>query len=438
MDYLTKIRAAVQNAGSKGFFHLFSANIATSLLAFGSQLLVIKFLTPAEMADIKTMQSFVGVAVVIAGFGFNAAVLKLCSEQRPDAERAAIFWRSLRYTFLPIVLVLIAMAIAAQLGLFSPSARVNSWMLVFMLSVPATALASVLMMYLQARKRIKLMAAMQTAIRIGGVTVIVISTYFYGFGGFVIAGSAVAIAALVPLIKTVRGDIVGLKEKTHHPYPEIWYYARWSLSGNLVTTIISYLDILMLNYFISDRVGLGYYSIATIFILGLNQVTTTVQAIATPYFSEYSRDETQFMRVLRKYQKMLIAVAFGLTAVSMIAVPWLIVMLYGDSYAPAGDYFRILAIKYFLWSCYALLGIAIWGIGKMKFSFYSVLASLLISSVVSYFLIMQRGLPGAAIAQVVSYLLNLIIVVVVAKLALNSHFRTLAANTITSERRGEK
>ncbi len=419
------IKSAFRNASAKGFFHLLTANLAIGLLAFGSQLLVIKFLSPAEMADIKTMQSFVGIAVVIAGFGLNTAVLKMCSEQRTDAGRAEILWQSLRYTFLPIVLVLMAMAIAAKFGFFSPAPTVNRWMYLFMFSVPATALGSILMMYLQARKRIKLMAVMQTVIRVGGLTVVVLSAYLYGFGGFVVASTIVAFAALMPLIKIVRSDLTGLKAVATAKHPEIWHYARWSLAGNLAAAIISYLDILMLNYLIEDRVGLGYYSIATIFVLGLNQVTTTVQAIATPYFSEYSNDKSQFMRVLKKYQKMLVALALGLTIAAVLVVPSLIVMLYGESYAPAGEYFRILAIKYFLWSCYALPGVAILGIGKMKFSFYSVLVSLVISTALSYTFILQSGLQGAAFAQVVSYLVILIIVVLMTRVVLRNHFRQI-------------
>lgn len=425
------VRAAIRNASAKGFFHLLTANLAIGLLAFGSQLLVIKFLSPSEMADIKTMQSFIGIAAVIAGFGLNTAVLKMCSEQRTDAERSEILRQSLRYTLVPITAVLTLMAVAAKLGLFSPAPLVNRWMYVIMFSVPATALGSILMVYLQARKRIKLMAVMQTTIRIGGLAVIVLATNLYGFAGFVIASTIVAFAALLPLIKIVRGDLTGLKSRIERKYPEIWYYARWSLAGNLVATIISFLDILMLNYFIDDRVGLGYYSIATIFVLGLNQVTTTVQSIATPYFSEYSSDKSQFMRVLGKYQRLLVILALTLTVIAILIVPGLIVMLYGESYAPAGEYFQILAIKYFFWSCYALLGVAILGVGKMKFSFYSVMVSLVVSTALSYTFILQYGLKGAASAQAVSYLIIMIIVVLMTRVVLRNHFREVDSANAT-------
>ncbi len=429
MPITETVKSAIRNASAKGFFHLLTANLAIGLLAFGSQLLVIKFLSPSEMADIKTLQSFVGIAAVIAGFGLNTSVLKMCSEQRPDDERSEILRQSLRYTLTPIAIILIAMAAAAMLGLFSPAPSVNRWMFVFMFSVPSTALGSILMAYLQARKRIRLMAVMQTTIRIGGLAVVVLSAYLFGFGGFVVSSTIVAFATLLPLIKIIRVDLTGMVSRLEKKYAETWYYARWSLAGNLVATIISFLDILMLNYFIDDRVGFGYYSIATIFVLGLNQVTTTVQAIATPYFSEYSRDRSKFMQVLGKYQKLLIILALILTVVAVLIVPRLIVMLYGASYAAAGEYFQILAIKYFIWSCYALLGVAILGIGKMRFSFYSVLVSLVVSTGLSYTLINQYGLKGAAYAQVVSYLIILIVIVLMTRVVLRNHFREVESES---------
>jgi len=114
----------------------------------------------------------------------------------------------------------------------------------------------------------------------------------------------------------------------------------------MVSTIGSYLDIFLLNYFIEDRVGFGYYSIATIFIIGMNYVTMTVQNIAAPYFSEKSGDRVEFVRVLKKYQKQLVILSLVVTVLAIIVVPYIIVMFYGSEYASAGKYFRILALKY--------------------------------------------------------------------------------------------
>lgn len=166
----------------------------------------------------------------------------------------------------------------------------------------------------------------------------------------------------------------------------------------------------MLNYLIKDRASLGYYGLATIFILGLNQITATVQAIATPYFSEKSNDKADFLRVLKKYQKLLVILAMSITTMAVIVIPFFIRYFYGTDYNSAGIYFRILALKYFFWSCYALLGVAILGLGMMRYNFLSVSISVPISLALSCVFISKYGVIGAAIAQASAYFITFIIV----------------------------
>ena len=94
---LDKTLVLLRNVTDKGFFHLLSANVLMGFFAFGSQLLVAKFLTPLELGQIKTMQAILGVATIAAGFGFNTAVLKLCSEARPSNEKYYIFKKNVLY-----------------------------------------------------------------------------------------------------------------------------------------------------------------------------------------------------------------------------------------------------------------------------------------------------------------------------------------------------
>ena len=82
-SYKEKFLVLIKDINKKGFFHLLSAKFLLRFFGFGSQLLVIKFLSATEMGQIKTMQSFISVATLLAGFGFNTAVLKICSEKRP-------------------------------------------------------------------------------------------------------------------------------------------------------------------------------------------------------------------------------------------------------------------------------------------------------------------------------------------------------------------
>lgn len=420
LQLLTDIR-------KKGFFHLLSANVIIGFLGFGSQLLVAKFLTPIELGQIKAIQSFIGVGTILAGFGFNTAVLKLCSEKRSLKERAFIFKQNFYYTVFPIILVLAGLFCLAKLGLLSPDKTINKWLPLYMLVIPALVYTSLIMVYLQALKKIQLMARMQVFIRMFGFIILIPATYFYGLIGFILSTIFIGYIALMPLLNLVKDSFVS-KVKVKELFPQSFFYAKWSAGANVIGTIGQFVDIFMLNYLIKDRVSFGYYGLATIFIIGLNYITSSVQSIATPYFSEKSDDKKEFLRVLKKYEKLMILLALCVSIIAFLIIPPFIEIVYGNSYASAGIYFRILVLKYFFWSCYALLGVAILGLGKIRYNFLSVCISVPISLVLSYSFITSYGVIGAAVAQAIAYFITLIIVLYMTKYVIKIHFVVPATN----------
>lgn len=408
------LAALVLNAANKGVFHLFAANVTIGVLAFGAQLLVVKFLTPAELGYIKTLQSFMAIATLLAGFGFNTAVVKLCSEKNSPGARAYIFRKCFSYSLVPIAATMLFLIAAAQLKWFSPVEEVNAWMPVYMLMVPGFVLAGIAMLYLQATKQIKLMATTQTLTRLFGAGLVVLSTFMLQFPGYVYATVVVNTAALLPLLWMLRNEFRS-QERVPNVLGLGMYYAKWGLVANVVQTIGANLDILLLNYLWSDRADIGLYGVATILLLGLNQITGTIQSIATPYFSEKSDNQQESWRVLKKYQWQLIGVAFLATAAAIIVVPPLVGYIYGAEYSAVGDYFCILSVRYFLWSCYALSAVAMLGAGRMKLYAGAVSISTVVTFVLTFIAIADYGPIGAAFAQVIGGLVALVMVTLMAR-----------------------
>ena len=410
----------MRNISEKGFFHLLSANFFIGFLFFGSQLLVAKFLTPIELGQIKTMQSFISVGNILAGFGLSTAVLKLCSEKRSLQEKAFIFKQNMYYNIIPLLLVLAGFICLAKFEILSPDKSINKWLPFYMMVIPAMIYTSLSMAYLQALKEIQLMAKLQVFLRLLGFIIIVPVTYFYGLAGFVLSTVLIGYLSLIPLLNLVKACFA-VKARVTAVFSQSIFYAKWSVSANAVSTFGHYLDIFMLNYLLKDRVNFGYYSLATIFILGLLYINSTVQSIATPYFSEKSDNKNEFLRVLKKYQKLMILFASVVSIVAFAVVPLFIKAVYGNNYAPAGFIFRILILKYFIFSCYALPGVAILGLGKMRYNFYSVSMSAVISFFLSYFFIKSYGITGAAVAQVISYFITFIIVSFMVRYVIKRH-----------------
>jgi O-antigen/teichoic acid export membrane protein len=411
----------IRDARRKGFFHLLIANALIGLLGFAAQLLVAKVLTPIEIGQIRTMQSFVSLATIIAGLGFNTAVLKLCSEDLSQGEKAYIFRRTLVYSAVPIPIVLAILFVLAKLDVFSPDRTVNSMLPVYMFLIPATVYGLLMMAYLQALKKIQQLAWLQVLVRGIGFTAVVVFSALYGLVGFVIATVAAGTLALIPFWRSVRPRSVA-PTPAGNVLSRSMQIAGWSVSANAVTAIGAYMDIFLLNYLSTDRAELGYYGIATMFIMGLSQSTATVQTIATPYFSEKQTNQSEFMRVLRQYQRLLTALSAGIAAAAALIVPHLITALYGPDYAVAGTFFRILTLKYFLWSCYVLPAQAVLGLGLVRYNFLAASLQVFVSAMCGFYLISTIGTIGAAWAQVVSNAATLVLMLALCTHAVRRHF----------------
>lgn len=431
LQYKLKFSKLIESLRQKGFFHLLSAKFLLRFFGFGSQLLVIKFLTATEMGQIKTMQSFLSVAAILASFGFNTAVLKICSENRPLEEKEYLFKKNMSYTIYSFTTVLIIMFILSFFGVYSPDPAVNWWMPIFMLSLPASALGGVITTYMQALKKIKLMATIQIYFKLAGVISLIALTYFWGLPGFIASSLLISYLGLPIMLRLVLSNL-GPVKKVANAFSTSFYYAKWSVGANAISTIGSHMDIFMLNFLTTDRVSFGYYGVATIFIMAMRQVTDVVKEIASPYFSEKSHDKKEFMRVLRKYEKLMVILALGLTIISVIVVPAFIQFVYGVNFASTGLYFSILAIRFLIGNSYSILGVAVWGVGKVKYNFLSTTLNVPVTIILSYFFITNYGILGAAIAQAVASFVSLFFWVPITKKAIKEHFDELEKKNLNS------
>ena len=432
------MRIYLLRAFQRGFFHLLSANVLLGFLGFGSQLLVVKYLSPVELGQIRTMQSFLAVALVVGSFGFNTAVLKLCSENRPTHERAYIFKKNFLYSLVPTTGVLLGLFVCARLNLLSPDPAISRLLPFYMFLLPASSAASMSLVYLQSQKRIQLLASVQAGIRIFGFVLLIVLTAYLGIHGYILASLAGAYLSLVPLYWIVR-DVFPARVPAVDVLSISKPYALWSVAANGVLSIGQYIDIFLLNFLVSDRALLGYYGLATLFILGANYVTSTVQDITTPYFSESSHDGQLFVRMMRKYQGLLVFLSAAVACILFFLVPWIIDRVYGPPYAEASLIFRILTFKYFLWSSYAVIGVALLGLGKIQYNFLVVAISVPISAAITFAMTKLYSVHGTALAQVLAQIVSLGLTLFVGERVIRRQFHLSflsSTGSISKHRRG--
>jgi len=312
--------------------------------------------------------------------------------------------------------------------MISPDGNINTLQPYFMLAIPAGVLLSLLTSYLVAIKQVKKMAASQIVFRLISIAFIIGFTWHYGIKGFVL-GSVVSGYVFLPILLRYIKEVITTSRQKSAMVPgfyELFYYARWGFFSLFVHRLTYYMDILLLNYLITDRAGFGYYSIATIFLIPIHEITRSIRFISLPYLSEKKNDENEFMRAINKYRRLMLLQAIGVVIAAWIIVPLIVYLFYGEKYADVSTYFRILVVGYIFHSYMALLPTALISLGMLKYNFYSAVIYFPILFLLNYLMITYYGIIGAAIAQVLASIVIMLVIINVSNRAIKYHFDQLS------------
>jgi O-antigen/teichoic acid export membrane protein len=407
----------------KGLFSLLSANFLTQFLGFGTALLVAKFLTPVELGEIKILQNYANLFGIIAAFGLNTAILKFCAENREEQEKEFILRFSVMSSLVTTLVALLLLATLALTGVIISSQYLAFWLLIYAITIPFSTLTGFFMVYLQALKKINEMAKAQAIIRVQFFIVIVVSTWLWGFKGFIFATIFAYFAGLIPLLKQVGLNfLVAVRGKVPVGFANIVVF---SALGGGVSALSQYGDIFILDHFGTDRANIGYYSLALTFTLAASQITGTVQSIVTPYFSEHSQDETWTRSQMMRNQVRMSALSLGVASI-MYGLAWVLVQVFfGQAYQSTLTYLAILLVKYVVWSSYSIIGGAFVGLGLIRYGFVLAILTTPITLFLSYKMLEIYGVVGVAWAQVGGALLTFVLMLFTYRMELHKYFNSL-------------
>lgn len=382
-----------------GYLHVFSANILLQLLGFGSVLLVAKFLSPVELAMIKTAQAYAAVLVILAGAGMTAPVLLYCANPAYDLHaRQAMLKVAIRKTGVvsAIVIVLAMAAIRLLVGLQAPEAKVYAF---YVLSLPALAMTSLMFAYLQAGQQFARLARSQAVIKSASIAAVMLATYLCGLYGFLTATVLSVYAGLIPLVRdaflgnSVRGDFV---------LPgDFFSRATYGMAGTFITMLGQSSDFMLMDFANVDRSDVGRYALASVFLLAAMTLTGSIQAVVTPRFTALHKTPAAFLAYLGEWNRRMPLIGLAVAALG-ISSAWLLEhWFFGKQYAGFSVYLMILMIKYVIWSNYAVIGAALLGAGVIRSGVGVAVLTMLLSFGLGLPLTRWYGAHGTAWAQVI-------------------------------------
>ena len=411
----------IRNIQQKGFFHLLSANMLIQIVAFSSQLFVAGILAPEDMGRIKIIQTFLTVFSIIAGMGFSASTLKLCSENRSLEEQSAIFQSAFIFTIISTVSTYFIILILNYFNVFT-SDKLIQWLIPLgLFPIISNSLFMVFVSFFQANKKIKLLSNLTVTNKLISIVGIMLMTYWLGITGYYLAYNLSFILVLIACLKVIIDvfsinvfSFTGISHfKTH------WHYAKSSMLGNVLSVIGAYMDILLLGFFIKDMHSIGLYSFALTLIVVLGLFPSTVQQIAIPYFSALAYQKTEFMVAFKRYNKILYLAVISTLIAAWLMGPLSIKWIFGGKYDASIPYFYLLSIGWSFRQLTQLQSGALFGLGKLNYSVYINLASMIFNIIVFSISLYYFGLKGAAYASIPCGLFTLLLSIYFFKKAKN-------------------
>ncbi|MFF2588519.1 oligosaccharide flippase family protein [Peribacillus butanolivorans] len=396
-----------QQANKIGFLHLLSANILIQITGFGGQIFLTRILSVEDIGTIKVLQTYLSIFVIIASFGLNTSVLKMCSEDISREEQKSIFSVSF---FITIVTSLILISIVIMLQKFSIF-KVNNYFSVYMFLIPIFSLTNLLIVYLQSQRKIKTISLIQSFSRIFIIIISTFIAFWFGLKGYINSLVILNLFSFLLILLFIRKEIQFqyLINITISKLKKIFNIAIFALGSNLLGTLLLNVNIIIATILSINSKEIGYYSIAQLIISTLMIIPSTLGQVMIPRISRISHDIDGVKEILKNYQNKNGILALLVSLFLGILAPLIIPLVFGENYSNSVLYLEILLIGFVFWSIYSPIGNTLLSVGRSDINFYMNSISIVINIILNYFFISKLGMLGAAIANTITYFLTIFI-----------------------------
>jgi len=406
------IRSTIIDIYKKGFFHLFSANTLIHMIEFGSQFFVAWILLSEDVGRIKSFQVFFAIAGVLANMGFSTSILKLCANPKLSRnEKEDLFNTALILTFGVSIIVFLLIFILSYFSFLSSDPVTNDLFIYYALGIPFSALNVLITIYFQALKKFKEVSFLLVISRVFQILIIISLTYMFGIKGFISAiflGYLLTFAILFFRLKVK----ININRLTLNSVKEHWQYAKFAFLGSLISTINLYLDILILNHLVVDKVQLGYFAFGLTLLAGLRIISNSSQQFLTPFYAEFSNNIEQLLKAFKKSNIIFISISTVIGIVAFFITEPIINFILKDKFAGSFIYFEFLLLAWLIRNLVSLVGPLFTGYGKVNVNFYNILITFILGVFPTWYLITNYDIMGAAYAQVINSIILVIVVII--------------------------
>ena len=347
---------------TRGWVTLVMGNAARLALGLGSSVLIARALAPSQYGVYLILGAFVYIVGAIADLGVSdAAVRDISSAWPQQPARAAQHAQA----YLAIKIGAATLVVLVGVAFADPLARLlgvpdDTWLVLALLGIIATALSSSLGSILQAAgqfARLTLVTFSNTAL----TTLLAVALYATGQLTLVTALAVLGIAtslASFAIAQRLLPEAFGRLTLFALPKREVLRsdggrlirFGRWLWVSNILIMITGYFDVLLVGRWSAPAV-VGFYGLGLNLVTKVDVVNTSLYTVLLPAAAALSDSHSLRLYVRRALVRS--AVISLLLLPLVFLVPPFIVIFYGSAFEPAGMYFQamfgLVIIDIFAW-----------------------------------------------------------------------------------------
>ena len=384
----------------KGSIILSAGNLSVRVLGHIYRILMGKMLLPYEFGLLNLALPFQYMIFIISSSGIAPSVARFVAKERKE-ERNKIISSSLFYFFLT------GMALAIALIILSPSIGkhiFHAQEVVILLKISAIAIPIGFVISsstgtFQGFKKFEYMAYTLVSLQMARIIIAFLLVSSLREIGAIL-GSTLGFLAILPIVLIfVKKLKVEVCPPNFETFKEIFLFSLPVSTTAFATFILTYIDVLLLGYFLSpDEVGI--YSAASPTSRLILAFTSAIYATLLPSISELhaKKRREEIMRSLTYAYKLCIAVLLPTLTLAIVFAPWIILLLFNESYMQATQPFRILAIGSAFLGIFMVNSGVFQGIGMPQIPMKILSLAAALDFVLNLILIPKFGIIGSAIA----------------------------------------
>lgn len=384
-----------------GFFYIFGSNVLNRIVAFLSNIILVRIITKAEYGIFAYAWNIYSLLILVNGMGMDSGVLQLASERGSDRNYTnSVLGYGVRFGFIfNCFLVLVIFLVVSFITLKIEAGR-N--MLLALSFLPLIHLINGLMaVYLRAQKRNNDFAKLSTTNAIITAFMSVIFAYLLHEKGLVLGYYITGLILIFIGIKVYKVPILATPSLNDDDRRHLIKIAFTSMCCNMLSQLLYLLDIFVLGVVDPQETVIASYKVATTIPSALSFIPMSVIVCVYPYFAEHRQDKDW---CLRKYILLLFANAslnFTISLILFLFAPMIISVIYGKQYLDCLPIFRVLVINFFLSGSFRIIsGNLIASQRNLHFSLLISVVASCVNIIADYFFIQKWGAIGAAYATV--------------------------------------